>query len=181
MTESSKTLATFAGGCFWCFDAIFRHVRGVEKVESGFAGGEGRISYETIHYSSRGYAEAVQVTFDPAIISYVELLDIFWHLHDPTQINKQGHDVGSEYRSAVFYHSKEQKELAESTMATLDASGEFSSPIVTDIKPFSTFIVADEEHQNFYNKSKMNPYCLIIIDPKIAKLKEKYYSKVTRT
>lgn len=169
--------ATFAGGCFWCFDAVFRHVKGVEKVASGFAGGEGDIDYNSIHYSPRGYAEAVQITFDPDSVSYNDLLDIFWHLHDPTQLNRQGPDVGSEYRSVIFHHSDEQKTAAEEYKMTLDASGEFSEPIVTDIKPFTTFVIADEEHQNFYNKSKGSPYCLIMIDPKITKLKEKYYSK----
>jgi len=179
MMENNKSVATFAGGCFWCFDAIFRHVRGVEKVESGFAGGEGRINYETIHYTPRGYAEAVQITFDPHVISYDELLDIFWHLHDPTQLNRQGPDVGSEYRSAIFYHTDEQKAAAEKSKAELETSGEYSAPIVTDIKPFTTFVMADEDHQNFYNRNKANPYCLVMIDPKIAKLKEKYYTKVT--
>lgn len=179
MMENNKSIATFAGGCFWCFDAIFRHVRGVEKVESGFAGGEGQINYETIHYTPRGYAEAVQITFDPHVISYEELLDIFWHLHDPTQLNRQGPDVGSEYRSAIFYHTDEQKTAVEKSKAVLETSGEYSAPIVTDIKPFTTFVMADEEHQNFYNRNKANPYCLVMIDPKIAKLKEKYYSKVT--
>lgn len=177
MPNTTET-ATFAGGCFWCFDTIFRQIKGVEKVESGFAGGEGHIDYSTIHYTPRGYAEAVQVTFDPQQIAYSKLLDIFWHLHDPTQLNRQGVDMGSEYRSSIFCHSDEQQKEAEKSKNTLEEAHEFADPIVTDIKPFTTFVAADEEHQNFYNKNKSHPFCMIMIDPKLSKLKEKYFSKL---
>lgn len=167
-------IATFAGGCFWCLDAIFRELRGVEKVESGFAGGEGEIDYNTIHARHRGYSEAVQITFDPTIIPYTALLDIFWHMHNPTELNRQGPDTGYEYRSAIFYHSDEQKHAAEESKNQLAEEKEYIDPITTTIEPYTTFVPADEEHQNFYNKNKMNPYCMYRIDPKLAKLRETY-------
>lgn len=171
-------LATFAGGCFWCFDALFHELRGVEKVESGFAGGEGEIHCDTIHFRHRGYAEAVQLTFDPDSIPYSALLDIFWHLHNPTELNRQGPDIGYEYRSAIFYHSDEQRITAVASKQALEEEGYYKDPIVTTIEPYTTFVSASEEHQNFYNKNKMNPYCMYRIDPKLTKLREMYRDKL---
>lgn len=166
--------ATFAGGCFWCFDAIFRELRGVTEVRSGFSGGDGPIDYSTLHTRHRGYAEAVQIDFDPEQISYDNLLDIFWHMHDPTQLNRQGADVGYEYRSAIFYHDDEQQKAAEASKKAFEKSGEYTDPIVTTIDPYKNFVEADEEHQNFYNRNKLQPYCFVNINPKLAKLREKY-------
>lgn len=174
----STSLATFSGGCFWCLDAIYRELRGVETVVSGFAGGEGEIEYDTIHSKHRGYSEAVQITFDPSIISYEDLLDIFWHFHDPTELNRQGPDVGYEYRSAIFYHSQEQKVAAEKSLEDLNVSNSFDKPIVTTIEPYTTFVPANENHQNYYNNNSSQPYCVFRIDPKITKLREKYRDKL---
>lgn len=172
-------LATFAGGCFWCTEAIFQQLKGVVSVRPGYAGGSiDNPSYEQVSAGTSGHAEAIQFEFDPEIISYRDLLDIFWHTHDPTTINRQGNDIGPQYRSVVFYHDEEQKQLAEELKTELDASGQFSSPIVTTIEPFSSFYVAEDYHFNYYNDHKDQPYCQVIINPKLQKLREKYSAKL---
>lgn len=166
--------ATFSAGCYWCFDALFRQLRGVEKVVAGFAGGTGPISYNALHEHNNGYSEAVQITFDPSSIPYSALLDIFWHLHNPTELNRQGHDVGYQYRSAIFYHTSEQKAIAEDSKSALEKSHYYDKPIVTSLEPYTTFVPADAEHQDYYAKHSADSYCIYAIDPKLQKLREMY-------
>lgn len=163
--------ATFAGGCFWCTEAVFRRLKGVASVVSGYAGGDvDNPTYSQISSESTGHAEAVQVTFDSTVISYDKLLEIFWAVHDPTTLNRQGNDVGTQYRSAIFYHSPKQKELAEKSKA---------SSFVTEIVPFTNFYKAEDYHQEYYEKNKdLNPYCSIVIDPKIEKLLREFNKEV---
>lgn len=167
--------ATFGGGCFWCTEAVFKRIRGVEKVTSGYAGGSmPEPSYEQVSSGSTGHAEAIDVEFDPNIISYDELLDVFFGTHDPTQVNRQGGDVGEQYRSVIFAHSPEQQETAEAKKAVLDVEGVFDKPIATAIEPFDAFYSAEEYHQDFYAKNPKQPYCQAVIDPKIAKLRKRF-------
>jgi peptide-methionine (S)-S-oxide reductase len=174
MTET----AVLAGGCFWCLEAVFQQVSGVEKVVSGYAGGgDGSApTYEQVGMGRTQHAESVQVEFDPAVITYETLLDIFFTIHDPTTLNRQGNDVGPQYRSAVFYVSEEQKALAESKIKQLTESGEYRDPIVTKVQPLDRFYTAEEYHQNYYNENKQQPYCQLVISPKIKKFHEKFGS-----
>lgn len=168
-------LATFANGCFWCTEAIFQRLKGVKSVKSGYSGG----TTPSPNYENIGdHAEALQIEFDPDMISYGDLLEIFWHTHDPTTLNRQGNDVGTQYRSAIFYRDDIQKELAEKTKEELAKSGTYPDPIVTEIKPFTGFFTAEDYHQNFYNENQTYPYCTIIINPKIKKFLENYGDKV---
>lgn len=162
-----------AGGCFWCTEAIFKRLKGVISVVSGYAGGEmADPSYEEVSTGETGHAEAVQIKFDPKVISFGKLLDIFWVIHDPTTLNRQGSDVGIQYRSAIFYHNKEQKSIAEESKRKDDK-------IVTEIRPFTKFYTAEEYHQNYYERNKsLNSYCSIVIDPKIQKLLDKFNGDV---
>lgn len=163
--------ATFAGGCFWCTEAIFQHVKGVNSVVSGFAGeGKDHPSYEDIHEVDSGYAEAIQIEFDSKDVTYSRLLEIFFKTHDPTSFDRQGADVGPEYRSIVFYHNEQQKEVLEKLIKELDASRVFPSRIVTEVKPFMKFFKAEANHQNFYNRNKDSMYCSVVINPKLDKL-----------
>lgn len=171
--------ATFAGGCFWCTEAIFKRLKGVYDVVSGYTGGTmDKPSYDAVSRGSTGHTEAVQITFDPEVISYAKLLDIFWHLHDPTTLNRQGNDIGSQYRSVIFYHTDEQKQIAEKSKQHMENSRVYNSKIVTDIKPFTSFFKAEEYHQNYYDRNQEYPYCTFIINPKIKKLLEKYNQEV---
>lgn len=177
----SKTLetATLAGGCFWCFEAIFKRLKGVVSVISGYSGGQKENpSYDEVCSGTTGHAEAIQITFDPSVISYEKILDIFWHLHDPITLNQQGADVSTQYRSAIFYHLAKQKQIAEESKDKLEKSGIFSKPIVTEIIPFTNFYKAEDYHLNYYEKNKSYPYCQIVIDPKIKKLLENYKKEV---
>jgi peptide-methionine (S)-S-oxide reductase len=170
-------IATFAGGCFWCTEAIFQRLTGVRSVLPGYSGGETKNpSYEDVCSGKTGHAECIQVEFDPKILSYQELLGVFFKLHDPTTLNRQGNDVGSQYRSVVFYHSKEQKQIAEK--AKEEASKHYKDPIVTKISPFKKFYVAEDYHQNYFNNNRTQPYCQAVIDPKIKKLFENYSQKL---
>lgn len=167
--------ATFGGGCFWCTEAVFQRVKGVISVVSGYAGGDmPNPTYTEVSGGQTGYAEAVQIQFDPEIVSFETLLDIFWATHDPTTLNRQGNDVGTQYRSTLFYHSEEQKEKALKSKEKLESSGQYSSPIVTAIEKFKNFYPAEEYHQKFYDSNRAYPYCQVIIDPKITKLLEKF-------
>ncbi len=176
MTET----ATLAGGCFWCTEAIFKRLKGIISATSGYAGGEkADPTYEEVSQGNTGYAESIQVKFDPKIISYKHILDIFWATHDPTTLNRQGADVGTQYRSVIFYHNEEQKKIAEKSKKEVEASGELKDNIVTEIVPFKNFYTAEEYHQNFYDKNKStNTYCSLVIDPKIQKLLDKFNSDV---
>ena len=171
--------ATLAGGCFWCTEAILKRLKGVTSVESGYSGGQmDNPNYDKVSMGTTGHAEAVQITFDPNIISYATLLDVFWKLHDPTTLNKQGADVGTQYRSVIFYHTDEQKKIAEKSKSELEKSGIYYDPIVTQIVPFEKFYKAEDYHQEYYYTNATNPYCRIVIDPKITKLYKDFSSLV---
>lgn len=171
--------ATFGSGCFWCTEAIFQNVKGVESVVSGYSGGSVKNpSYKEVCTGTTGHAEVVQITFAPEIISYDELLEIFWQTHDPTTFNRQGNDVGPQYRSVVFYHTEEQRQIAEKYKKQLDQSGTWENPIVTEISPYTEFYPAEEEHQNYYNLNKMQPYCALVIRPKLEKFKKVFSEKI---
>lgn len=163
--------ATFAGGCFWCVEAVFEQLPGVLDVVSGYIGGhKENPSYEEVCTGRTGHAEAVEIVFDPDRISYAQLLEWFWKAHDPTQLNRQGNDVGTQYRSAIFYHSEEQRRLAEESIERLSKSGKFSAPIVTQVVPAGTFYPAEDYHQDYYRKNPMAGYCLFVIRPKLEKI-----------
>ena len=167
--------ATFAAGCFWCTETIFKMLRGVKKVISGYSGGViVNPSYELVSSGSSGHAEAIQITFDSNIISYDDLLYIFWRIHDPTTINKQGHDVGEQYRSVIFYHDDVQKAMAIKSKNHIEKEHLYKDHIVTEIIPFKAFYSAEEYHNNYYSKNLNNQYCRLVIDPKIQKLKRDY-------
>lgn len=167
--------ATLAGGCFWCTEAIFKRLKGVISVTSGYAGGKvENPSYEQVCSGETGHAEAIQIEFDSKQISYERLLEVFFHLHDPTTLNQQGGDVGAQYRSAIFYHSDGQKKTAEKVKEKIESQRTYSNRIVTEITPFANFYAAEDYHQDYYAKNKSAPYCRLIIDPKIAKLMKEY-------
>jgi peptide-methionine (S)-S-oxide reductase len=169
-----KDIATFGGGCFWCVEAVFQRLRGVTMVESGYMGGQSsNPTYRDICTGTTGHAEIIQISFDPEVISYETLLDVFWTAHDPTTLNRQGNDVGTQYRSVIFYHNEDQKAKAERSIDK-EASDIYDKPIVTEISPASTFYPAEKYHHNYFNKNGYAPYCRIIISPKVAKLKQKF-------
>ena len=174
MSEQRAT-ATLAGGCFWCTEAVFRKVRGVERVVSGYTGGESaNPTYHDVCGGATGHAEAVQLTFDPEVISFAELLEIFWRVHDPTTLNRQGADVGSQYRSAVFCHDETQRAVAEESKRRAEEARIWPDPIVTEIVPFTNFYPAEEYHQNYHYFNRMQGYCLMVIDPKLRKLQKEF-------
>lgn len=169
---SNLELATFAGGCFWCTETIFKRLKGVEEVISGYAGGRiDNPTYEQVSSGDSGHAEAIQVKFDPKVISYEQLVEIFFKLHDPTTLNQQGADIGEQYRSVIFYHDEAQKEIAEKIMNKFEKEKIYEDPIVTEITPFNNFFKAEDYHQDYYEQNRnTNSYCRIVIDPKIQKL-----------
>jgi peptide-methionine (S)-S-oxide reductase len=170
---------TLASGCFWCSEAVFKIVRGVEEVDSGYTGGSTvNPSYEEVSSGRTGHAEAVQLTFDPNVISFREILEIFFGTHDPTTMNRQGPDVGTQYRSAIFYHSEAQKAKAEAVIDELNKEGIWDKPIVTQVVPFKLFYKAEDYHKDYYAKHPESSYCRQVITPKIAKLQERYFSKL---
>ncbi len=171
--------ATLASGCFWCTEAIFNRLKGVTSVVSGYAASKvANPSYEAVCTGRTGAAEAVQVTFDPSVISYDKLLEIFWHVHDPTTLNRQGNDVGTQYRSAVFYHNDEQKRIALATKEAVDRSGTYKKPVVTEISAFTNFYPAEAYHKEYYERNRYQPYCMAVIDPKVRKLLKEYRDEV---
>lgn len=177
--KSKLETATFANGCFWCTEAVFKRIKGIESVISGYTGGTvENPSYEEVSSESTGHAEAIQVTYDPAIISYQTLLDVFFATHDPTTMNRQGNDVGTQYRSEIFYHTDEQKKLAEESKAKLEQSKKYHDPIVTKIEPFTKFYKAEDYHKDYYDSNRSAPYCMVVIDPKIRKLMENFKDEV---
>jgi len=184
MTSDAKeglALATFGSGCFWCTEAVFLNVEGVEKVASGYAGGKVKNpTYKEVCSGLTGHAEVIQVTYDPKKVSYDELLEIFWKTHDPTTLNRQGADEGTQYRSVVFYHNEEQKKLAETYKKKLDEAGAFDGPIVTEISPYSNFYIAEDYHQNYYNLNGSAPYCKFVIQPKVEKFKKVFQAKLKK-
>lgn len=181
MKQKNQTLevATIAGGCFWCTEAIFKRLKGVVSVTSGYSGGEvENPSYEGVSTGATGYAEVVQIKFDPKIISYGDLLDVFFKLHDPTQLNRQGRDEGTQYRSAIFYRNEDQRQAAEAKIASLGESSAYKGKIVTQVEPFKSFYPAEDYHKDYYEKNKSAGYCQIVIDPKITKLYKEFGDKV---
>jgi peptide-methionine (S)-S-oxide reductase len=172
-------IATLGGGCFWCLEAVFEQVRGVEKVESGYAGGGGAApNYRQVCTGTTGHAEVVQVTFDPAVISYREILEIFFAIHDPTTLNRQGADAGTQYRSAIFYHSAAQKQIAEQVIAELGAAHVWERPIVTEVTAAPTFYKAEDYHQGYFSQNPAQPYCQAVVAPKVAKLRKQFATKL---
>lgn len=177
--NGTVAIATLAGGCFWCLEAVFELVVGVKRVESGYAGGHVKApSYEEVCSETTGHAEVVQITFDSDVIDYKELLGIFFSIHDPTTLNRQGPDVGSRYRSAIFYHNPYQKSTAEEVIEDLSASGSWVDEIVTEVISLEIFYSAEGYHQEYYRSNTFQPYCQFIIAPKVAKFREKYMSKL---
>ncbi len=178
MTNQTE-LATFGSGCFWCTEAVFQQVKGVEKVVSGYSGGRVKNpTYKEVCSGLTGHAEVVQVTYNPAVITYDELLEIFWQTHDPTTLNRQGNDVGTQYRSVIFYHNQEQKKKAEYYRKKLNESGAFNRPIVTEISPFTEFYPAENYHQNYYRLNPEAPYCTYVIAPKLEKFRKVFADKL---
>lgn len=179
MSSNKYEIATLGEGCFWCSEAIFQRIKGVIKVESGYSGGNvPNPSYEAVCSGKTRHAEVVQITFDPSIISYRELLEIFFSTHDPTTLNRQGADVGTQYRSVIFYHNEEQKKIAEEIKEKLNDSKIWENPIVTEISPFKNFYKAEDYHQNYYNNNPYQPYCSFVILPKLEKLKKFFSEKL---
>ena len=171
--------ATLAGGCFWCTEAIFKRLKGVTEVVSGYAGGEmENPSYKDVSSGTTGHAESIQIKFDSKIISFEKILKVFWHLIDPATLNRQGNDVGEDYRSVIFYMNEEQKRIAEKSKEETDKSGMYQDPIVTKIEPFKNFYKAEEYHQNYYERNSYQPYCQLIINPKIDKLIKEFNNLV---
>lgn len=172
-------LATFGAGCFWCVEAIFQSLEGVQKVESGYAGGNIKNpSYREVCTGRTGHAEVIQLTFDPNIISFAELLEVFWETHDPTTLNQQGADKGTQYRSAIFYHSEEQKKIAEASLEAAEESRLWPNKIVTEISPISNYYPAEDYHQDYYNNNKEQQYCSVVITPKMDKFKKRFRDKL---
>ena len=168
-------VATLGGGCFWCLEAVFDEMAGVDHVESGYAGGTVvNPTYAQVCTGTTGHAEVVQVTFDPEVISYEDILDVFFSIHDPTTLNRQGADVGTQYRSVVFYHSEAQKAAVEAKIATLNQSGQWRNPIVTQVQPFEVFYEAEGYHQEYFVNNRRQPYCMAVVAPKVHKFEKKF-------
>lgn len=175
MTEQ----ATLGGGCFWCLDAVFRDLRGVERVVSGYSGGRRpNPTYEQVCSGATGHAEVVQITYDPDEISYRDLLNVFFTIHDPTTPNRQGADVGTQYRSVIFYHNEEQKRIAEEVIRETEAKQIWNAPIVTEIVPFEAFYPAEPYHQDYYRKNPEQAYCRVVIEPKVAKFRKQFIDRL---
>ncbi|OWY25123.1 peptide-methionine (S)-S-oxide reductase [Sphingobacteriales bacterium UPWRP_1] len=175
----SLEVATLGGGCFWCLEAVYQSLEGVVKVESGYSGGNVKNpSYKEVCTGRTGHAEVVQVTFNPAVITYQDIIDIFWHIHDPTTLNRQGNDVGTQYRSAVFYHNAAQQAIAQQSKDEAQISGTWLSPIVTEIVPFTVFYKAEDYHQNYFNDNPNQPYCVYVVNPKVQKFRKQYKDRL---
>ncbi len=178
--ENKQTaLATFGAGCFWCVEAVFMDLNGVESLVSGYTGGHvDNPTYKQVCSGTTGHAEVIQIKYDPTVISFEELLEVFWKTHDPTTLNRQGADAGTQYRSAIFYHDNEQRTLAEEYKKKLNDSGAFSSPIVTEIVPAEKFYPAEDYHQNYFNQNGSQPYCAYVIQPKVDKFRKVFGEKL---
>ncbi len=178
----ANEVATLAGGCFWCLEAVYDELRGVQSVESGYTGGHtSEPSYEQVCSDTTGHAEAVQITFDPQIISYEDLLKVFFTIHDPTSLNRQGADEGTQYRSAIFYHSPEQKATAESVIREMEKGEIWADPIVTQVVPLDKFYMAEAYHQEYFKKSPWQPYCRAVIAPKVSKFRSHFLEKLKKS
>ena len=181
-TQDGKQVATLAGGCFWCLEAVFDDLAGVESVESGYMGGEvADPTYEDVCGGDTGHAEVVQVSFDPAVLSFKKLLEVFFTIHDPTTLNRQGNDIGTQYRSAIFCHSPEQQAVAGSVIAAITAGAIWGKPIVTEVVPAVKFYVAEAYHQEYFARTgNANPYCSVVVAPKVAKFRKHFLDKLKR-
>lgn len=181
MDKNNKEITTLGLGCFWCTEAIFQELEGVEKVESGYMGGQMlNPTYKNICTGETGHAEVCQITFNPKVISFTDLLEVFWLVHNPTTLNRQGADVGTQYRSVIFYHSEEQKQIAENLITKLDKIGAWDDPIVTEIAEADKFYKAENYHQNYFNQNKSQPYCSFVIKPKQEKFRKAFKNKLKR-
>jgi len=179
--DATREVATLAGGCFWCLDSVFRDLKGVEKVESGYSGGQyPNPTYRDVCSGMTGHAEVVQITFDPSVVSFRDLLGVFFTIHDPTTLNRQGADVGTQYRSAVFYHSPEQREAAEDIIDELNRNHVWDDPIVTEVTALTKFYPAEEYHQNYFARNPDQPYCQVVIAPKVAKFRKAYLDRLVK-
>jgi len=176
-----KEIATLGGGCFWCLEAVFDRLQGVDAVESGYTGGDVlNPTYEEVCGGRTGHAEVVRVTYDPDVVSFRDLLAVFFAMHDPTTLNRQGNDAGTQYRSAIFYHSPEQQAAAQEAIARLTAGKVYRNPIVTEVSKAPEFYVAEKDHQEYFDRNGSQPYCQFVVAPKVAKLKESFASKLKR-
>ena len=177
----NQGIATLAGGCFWCLEAVYDQLKGVESVESGYSGGKTpNPTYYQVCEGTTGHAEVVQIKFDPQAVSYKDLLGVFFTVHDPTTLNRQGNDVGTQYRSAIYYHSPEQKAVAEQTIKDLNAEHLWNNPIVTEVTPISTFYVAEGYHQEYFENNPNQPYCRAIVAPKVAKFRKHFLDRLKK-
>lgn len=180
MSQSQSELATFGGGCFWCLEAVFEMVRGVESVTSGYTGGTvPNPTYKAVCGGGTGHAEVVQIAFDPAVVSYRDLLDIFFAVHNPTTLNRQGNDVGTQYRSAIFTHSPAQRESAEAAIGDANAARTWPQPVVTTVEPLDTFYAAEDYHQGYFRNNPAQPYCQLVVSPKVAKARAAFAARLT--
>ena len=178
-TGKKEEVATFGAGCFWCTEAQFQQLKGVNRVESGYSGGQiEHPTYKQVCTGSTGHAEVTNVYYDPSVISYDELLAAFWTMHDPTQLNRQGNDVGTQYRSVIFYHNNEQKQKAEEYKKKLNEEKAYNAPVVTEISPYTQFYIAEDYHQNYYNENGSQPYCVFVVKPKLDKFKKVFAGKL---
>ena len=175
----NEETATLAGGCFWCLEAVYDQMEGVRSVESGYTGGHTeQPTYEAVCGGRTGHAEAVKISFDPTVVTYREILDVFFVIHDPTTLNRQGNDVGTQYRSAIFYHSAEQKRIAEDAMASLERDEVYPNPIVTELVPSTTWYEAEPYHQEYFARNPFQGYCTAVVAPKVAKFRKQFLSKL---
>ncbi len=176
---SDLQLATFGGGCFWCTEAVFQQLKGVQSVVSGYAGGHvDRPTYQQVCTGTTGHAEVIQITYDPAQVRYEELLEVFFKTHDPTTLNRQGNDTGTQYRSVVFYHDDQQREIATRVKKQLDDAGIFDTPVVTEISPAPEFFAAEDYHQNYYKQNPNQPYCQAVVGPKVKKFQQVFADRL---
>ncbi|MHA2092549.1 MAG: peptide-methionine (S)-S-oxide reductase MsrA [Candidatus Kariarchaeaceae archaeon] len=176
---SQQEIATLGGGCFWCIDAVYEELQGIESSESGYSGGKTENpTYEEVCRGTGGHAEVVQVKFDPEVISFREILEVFFFVHDPTTLNRQGNDVGPQYRSVIYYHSPEQKEIAEQVIKELEEKRVYNNPIVTEIAQLNDYYVAEEYHQSYFRKNPNQGYCTYVISPKVSKFRKKYFDRL---
>ena len=176
---SRTEIATLGGGCFWCLEAVYQELRGVEKVESGYSGGDvPNPTYRAVCSGTTGHAEVVQVTFDPEMISYKDILEVYFTIHDPTTLNRQGADVGTQYRSVIYYHDDEQRRVAEEVISDLEAEGIWKDPIVTEVTPIDEFYIAEDYHQDYFLNNGYQPYCQVIIAPKVAKFRKQHLERL---
>jgi len=179
--STETQIATLAGGCFWCLEAVFDDLKGVESVESGYSGGHvPNPTYKQVCSDTTGHAEAVRITFDPAVIPYADLLRVFFAIHDPTTLNRQGNDVGTSYRSAIFYHDEEQKKTAEAIIKEFTDAKVWSNPVVTEVTKFDAFYIAEDYHQEYFKKNPYQGYCQVVVAPKVAKFRKQFVERLKK-